>query len=82
MKIKEIKSFLNSKPCYAFNFDPKTFKPFLNSARSPELCSKYFFNQISQIFAKLFAKNMKGGSDKSEILCVGQLACAKKKSRK
>ena len=28
------------------------------------------------------AKNMKGGSVKSEILCVGQLARAEKKSRK
>ena len=27
-------------------------------------------------------KNMKGGSDKSEILCVGQSACAKKENRK
>ena len=40
------------------------------------------FDHMRQIFAKLFAKNMKGGSDKSEILCVGQSACAKKKSRK
>ena len=37
---------------------------------------------MSNIFAKLFAKNMKGGSDKSEILCVGQSACAKKKVEK
>ena len=25
--------FLNSKPCYTFNCDPKTFKPFLNDAK-------------------------------------------------
>ena len=37
------------------------------------------FDHIRQIFAKLFAKNMKVGSDKSEILCVGQLARAEKK---
>ena len=37
------------------------------------------FDHIHQIFAKLFAKNMKGGSDKSEILCVGQLAHAEQK---
>ena len=30
----------------------------------------------------LFAKNMKGGSEKFENLCVGQLARAEKKSRK
>ena len=40
------------------------------------------FDHIHQIFAKLFAKNMKGGSDKFENLCVGQLARAEKKSRK
>ena len=38
------------------------------------------FYHIRQIFAKLFAKNMKGGSDKFENLCVGQLAHAEKKS--
>ena len=37
------------------------------------------FDRIRQIFAKLFAKNMKGGSVKSEILCVHQLGCAEKK---
>ena len=40
------------------------------------------FDHLRQIFEKLFAKNMKGGSDQSEILCVGQLARAEKKSRK
>ena len=40
------------------------------------------FYHIRQIFAKIFAKNMKGGSDKYEILCVGQLARTEKKSRK
>ena len=28
---------LNSKPCYAFNFDPKTFKPFLDDAKLPNV---------------------------------------------
>ena len=40
------------------------------------------FDHIRQIFKKLFAKNMKGGSGKFENLCVGQLARAEKKSRK
>ena len=47
-------------------------------------CQKFMidfgFYHICQIFAKLFAKNMKVGSDKHEILCVGQLARAEKKS--
>ena len=37
------------------------------------------FDRMRQIFARLFAKNMKGGSEKSEILCVGQLARAGEK---
>ena len=47
-----------------------------------EFTIDFGFHHIHQIFKKLFAKNMKGGSDKSEILCVGQLACAKKKLEK
>ena len=35
--------FLNSKPCYAFNSDPKMLKSFLNDANPSELCYKYFF---------------------------------------
>ena len=57
--------FLNSKPCYAFNSDPKTLKAFLNDPNPLELCSKYLFYQISQIFWDLFAKNMKGWSGNS-----------------
>ena len=49
-------------------FDPKTFKPFLNGAKPPELCSEYFFNQICQKIVDLFKKNMKGWSDKKIIL--------------
>ena len=40
------------------------------------------FDNSRQIFEKLFSKNMKGGSVKSEISNVGQLGCAEKKSRK
>ena len=43
---------------------------------SQKLIIDFGFYHIRQIFAKLFAKNMKGGSEKSEILCVGQLARA------
>ena len=76
------KKILNSKPCYAFNSDPKTLKPFLNNANPPKLCSKYFVHQISQIFWDLFAKNMNGWSGNSEIWCVEQSSHAEKKSRK
>ena len=37
------------------------------------------FDHLRQIFENLFAKNMKGGSDQSEILCVGQSGRAEKK---
>ena len=37
------------------------------------------FDRVRQIFAKLVAKNMRGSSVKSEILCVHQLGCAEKK---
>jgi len=49
-------------------------------------CQKFMidfgFDHLRQIFDKLFAKNMKGGSVKSEILFVVQLACAEEISRK
>ena len=41
-----------------------------------------FFFQISGIFLDLFAKNMNGWSDNSEILCVEQWGRAEKKTRK
>ena len=40
------------------------------------------FDDLCQIFEKLFTKNMKGRSVKSEIVCVGQLAFAEKTSKK
>ena len=40
------------------------------------------FRIFCYIFAKLFAKNVKGGSDKYEIWCVEQLGRAEKKSSK
>ena len=47
-----------------------------------EFMIDFGFDHIRQIFKKLFVKNMKGGSEKFETLCVGQLARAEKKSRK
>ena len=37
---------------------------------------------LRQIITNLFAKKHEWGSEKSEILCVHQLGCAEKKSRK
>ena len=46
-------------------------------------CQKFMidfgFYHICQIFAKLFAKNMKVRSEKSEILYIHQLGRAEKK---
>ena len=72
---------LNSKPCYAFNYDPKAFKPFLYNANPPKLCSNFFAYQICQIFWDLFAKNMNGWSGNSEIWCVEQSSHAEKKMK-
>ena len=38
-----------------------------------------FLYRISQIFVDIFAKNMKGWSEKSKILCIEQLGRAEKK---
>ena len=59
---------MNWKPCYIFKYDSKTFKPFLNGAKLPELRSKYFLYRICQKFVDLFTKNMNGWSHKKIIL--------------
>ena len=64
------------------NFDPNLKIPLLAGQQPPELCSKYFFYQISQIFVEIFAKNMKGWSGKSKILCIEQSGRAEKNTRK
>ena len=61
------------------NFDPNLKIPHLAGQQPPELCSKYFLYRISQIFVHIFAKNMKGWSGKSKILCIEQLGRAEKK---
>ena len=48
----------------------------------PNLEMNIWFHVICQMFAKLFAKNVNGGSDKYEIWCVEQLGCAEKKKLK
>ena len=64
------------------NFDPNLKIPHLAGQQPPELCSKYFLYRISQIFVHIFAKNMKGWSGKSKILCIEQLGRAEKKTTK
>ena len=48
-------------------------------SNSKKFMIDFGFYNVFQIFVKLIAKNMKGGSEKSAILCVGQLARAEQK---
>ena len=73
---------LKVKHYYAFIFHRKSFKPFLNDAKLLKWLYKYFLEQIFWIFVFLFAKYMKGWSDKLEILYVKQSDPADKKTRK
>ena len=41
-----------------------------------------FLYRISQIFVDIFAKNMKGWSEKSKIWCIEQSGRAEKNTRK
>ena len=71
------------KHYYAFIFHRKLFKPFLSDAKLLKYFYKYFFDQIYWTFVNLFAKNMKGWSEKLEIWYVKQSDLAlKKKTRK
>ena len=64
------------------NFDPNLKIPLLAGQQPPELCSKYFFYRINQIFVDILAKNTKGWSGKSKILCIEQSGRAEKNTRK
>ena len=69
--------------CQTLVWTAKNFHFFFKWCKTAKSILLIFgFDNSRQIFEKLFAKNMKGGSDKSEILHVGQLGCAEKKSRK
>ena len=57
----------NVKHYYAFIFRRKSFKPSLNDAKFLKYLYKYKFEQIFWTCVYLFAKNMKGWSDKLEI---------------
>ena len=47
----------------------------------PNFRMDIWFQIICQIFVKLFAINVNGGSDQYEIWCVEQLSCAEKKAQ-
>ena len=47
--------------------------------KCPDFRMKLWFRIFCHIFSKLFAKNVKGGSDNYEIWCVEQLNRAEKK---
>ena len=70
MKIKEIKVFKSKGLVFA-----QFWSKFKNSTSS----SLY---RIGQIFVHIFAKNMKGWSDKSKIWCSEQSGRAEKNTRK
>ena len=59
--------------------EKKSLKENFKSRNSKKFMIDFGFYHIFQIFVKLLAKYMKGGSEKSEILCVGQLARAEQK---
>ena len=64
----------------ALIFHRKVIIPFLNDAKLQNVYD-WFLGLIIYVkyLRSYLQKNMKGGSEKSEILSVGQLACAEKK---
>ena len=75
--IKEIKSF-KFKTLLRFQFWAKNIETFLNNSKPPERCSKYFCYQISQLFVDLFARNMNGWWDNSNLVCWAMKLCWEK----
>ena len=49
---------LNSKPCYAFNLEPKTFNPFLKMQNHQNFVPNICFHQISKIFVDFFSNKL------------------------
>ena len=82
MKIKEIKVFKSKGLVFA-----QFWSKFKNSTSgwsktARALFQIYFLYRIGQIFVHIFAKNMKGWSDKSKIWCSEQSGRAEKNTRK
>ena len=82
MKIKEIKVFKSKGLVFA-----QFWSKFKNSTSgwsktARALFQIYFLYRIGQIFVHIFAKNMKGWSDKSKIWCSEQSGRAEKNNRK
>ena len=68
---------------FAVIFHRKTFILFLSDAKLLKFYDRFLGLIVYVKYLRsFFCKNLKGGSVKSEILCVGQLARAEKKSRK
>ena len=65
--------FLKKKTLVCLHFQSEIIQTFLNDAKLPKCMIDFGFDRVRQIFAKLVAKNMRGSSVKSEILCVHQL---------
>ena len=82
MKIKEIKVFKSKDLVFAQFWSKSKNSTSGLSTTTRALFQIFFLYRISQIFVHIFAKNMKGWSGKSKILCIEQLGRAEKKTTK
>ena len=64
------------------NFDPNLKIPLLAGQNRQSFVPNIFLYRIGQIFVDIFAKNMKGWSEKSKIWCSEQSGRAEKNTRK
>ena len=88
-EIKEIMVFQKCpkvKPYCTPIFDPILFKLFLDDAKLPKFCAKYFYlskrSNIGCIFLICLWKVMKGWSDNYEIFTIHSSCHVQKKTRK
>ena len=82
IEIGEFKSFLLQNPVTLLIRIQKRSNLFKMMQIHKIFVPNIFLYQIKWIFLDLFAKNMNGWSDNSEILCVEQWGRAEKKARK
>ena len=82
IEIGEFKSFLLQNPVTLLIRIQKRSNLFKMMQIHKIFVPNIFLYQIKWIFLDLFAKNMNGWSDNSEILCVEQWGRAGKKTRK
>ena len=81
MKIKEIKVF-KSKGLVFAQFWSKSKNSTSGWSTTTRALFQIFFYRINQIFVDILAKNTKGWSGKSKILCIEQSGRAEKNTRK